>query len=548
MSKTRFARYEIVRKLASGGMADVSLARQSGDGGFQRDVVIKRLYSHLLENEKMRRLFLDEARLLASLSHPGIPQVYDFGEDETSWLIVMEHVDGYNVAELWKAGAEGGQVMPLNVAIGVVLQVCEALHHAHERHDAEGNPLRIVHRDVTPQNIMVTRDGVVKVLDFGVALTSARRETEAGAVRGTYGYMAPEQVRARQLDKRADVFAIGVVLYELTTGSRLYRGTDVQMMTAIVEEDAPAPTTRLPDYPPALERIVLAALARDRRRRIPSAGHLATQLEAYALAAGLSTGPRTIARHVQNAFPPEPSQHGERTGPTVSLPLEDRGDDDATRPGDKTFEIAKALSSFPSVNLDPVPEEEVIDDDSLEVDLRMLSEPLETDPGSSPPERGDDDEPDGRASPAAFLIPRPSAASLIPDPMDDADADAGDDGGEELGPYGFPIRPQSDHEVTAAALTLSLSDESDDDLDGDDADDVTGDESGSFVSHDEPTPIIDLSRIEGDEDDEDAPRDGPVVLLASPKKSPPKSDEESDYVDDLSRRLDSDESKPSGDA
>ncbi|MFK7992321.1 MAG: serine/threonine protein kinase [Sandaracinaceae bacterium] len=306
MSNPKLAGYELIRKIAAGGMAEIFLARQWGEAGFFRDVVIKRLFRHLAEHERQLRMFLDEARLLSQLAHPNIPQVYDVGTDVGFWYFAMEHVEGQTVADAWRMGAKAGQAMPLNVALGIMVQACEALHHAHERADRAGRALRIVHRDVTPHNIMLTRDGVVKLMDFGVASTSARKDTEAGAVRGTFAYMAPEQVRGKQLDKRADVFALGVVLYELTTGSRVFRGSDVQIMTQVVEEDVPPPSTKVPGYPADLEEIVVAALQRDRGNRIPSAAHLAAYLEEFAMRHGLMIGPRAVARYASAVTPAQP--------------------------------------------------------------------------------------------------------------------------------------------------------------------------------------------------------------------------------------------------
>lgn len=354
----RLGRYELVRKIAAGGMAEIFLGRQWGAGGFFRDVVIKRLFKHLAENERQLRMFQDEGRLLATLSHPNIPQVYDLGYADGYWYIAMEYVEGWNVADVWRQGAKMGLVMPLQVAIGVVMQICEALHHAHERTDRARRPLRIVHRDVTPQNIMLTRDGVAKLMDFGVAQTTARRDTEAGAVRGTLSYMAPEQVRGKPLDKRADVFALGVILYELTTGTRLFRGTDVEIMTQVVEHDVPAPSTRVPDYPPDLEEIVVAALRRDRARRTPSTAHIAWKLEEFAQRHGLLVGPRAVARYIAQVIPAEPVLEED-------LALVDAPAAPPDRREPLEFESAR----------DPL-----LDDESLLDDLRLLSLPSELPP------------------------------------------------------------------------------------------------------------------------------------------------------------------------
>lgn len=301
----RIGRYELLHKIAAGGMAEIFLARQWGQGGFFRDVVIKRLFPHYAEHEHALRMFQDEARLLSELSHPNIPQVYDLGYADGYWYLAMEYVRGVSLADLCRAAAKANKPMPLAVAIGITHQVCMALHHAHERRDREGRALRIVHRDVTPHNIMISLDAVVKVLDFGVAQTTARLDTDAGVVRGTYAYMGPEQVRGKPLDKRADVFALGVILYELTTGRRLFRGSDIQVMTQIVEHDVTPPSRSLPNYPVELEQIVLNALARDRGKRTPSTAHLALALDQFCTRHGLVTGPLVIAHYTRLLFPYE---------------------------------------------------------------------------------------------------------------------------------------------------------------------------------------------------------------------------------------------------
>lgn len=289
-------------------MAEVFLARLWGHGGFFRDVVIKRLFAHYAEHEHALRMFQDEARLLTELSHPNIPQVYDLGYSDGHWFLAMEHVGGTSLAELCAAATNTRLPMPLAVGIGITAQICAALHHAHERRDRQGRPLRIVHRDVTPYNIMISPDAVVKVLDFGVAQTSARLDTDVGAVRGTYAYMAPEQVRGLPLDRRADVFALGINLYELTTGQRLFRGSDVEAMTAIVERDVPPPSTIRPNYPPELEAIVMKALQRDPDARTPSAAHLAHSLDEFCMQHGLLTGPLVVAQYERQVFPYESAQ------------------------------------------------------------------------------------------------------------------------------------------------------------------------------------------------------------------------------------------------
>lgn len=305
MRHGKIGRYELLHKIAAGGMAEVFLARQWGQGGFFRDVVIKRLYPHYAEHEHALRMFQDEARLLAELSHPNIPQVYDLGHADGYWYLAMEHVGGVTLTDLCRTAAKLNRPMPLAVAIGIVTQICMALHHAHERRDREGRPLKVVHRDVTPHNIVISPDAVVKVLDFGVAQTAARADTDAGAVRGTYAYMGPEQVRGKPLDKRADVFALGVILYELTTGRRLFRGNDIEIMTAIVERDVMPPSRHVPNYPSELEQIVLHALQRDRSKRTVSAAHMTIALEQFCMRQGLASGALVVSHYVRSIFPYE---------------------------------------------------------------------------------------------------------------------------------------------------------------------------------------------------------------------------------------------------
>lgn len=286
-------------------MAEIYLGRQWGQAGFFRDVIIKRLFPYFAENGQILRMFQDEARLLAELYHPNIPQVYELGETGGYWYIAMEHVGGFRLVDVCQAAAKQAKPMPLAVSLGIVSQICAALHHAHERTDREGRPMRIVHCDVTPHNIMVTLDGVVKVFDFGVAQTAVRTDDEMGFVRGTYAYMAPEQVKAKSLDKRADVFGVGVILYELTTGRRLFQGNDVQIMTAIVENDVAPPSSIIQGYPRELDAVLLSALARDRARRTPSAGHLMMSLEQFAIRNSMVIAPAVVSSYMRALFPYE---------------------------------------------------------------------------------------------------------------------------------------------------------------------------------------------------------------------------------------------------
>ncbi|MDQ3037919.1 MAG: serine/threonine protein kinase [Myxococcota bacterium] len=513
MSAPRLGRYELVRKIAAGGMAEIFLARQWGAGGFFRDVVIKRLFRHLAEHPRQLRMFQDEGRLLAALSHPSVPQVYDLGFADAHWYIAMEYVEGWNVADVWRQGTKTGATMPLHVALGIVIQACEALHHAHERTDRAKRPLRIVHRDVTPQNIMLTRDGVVKLMDFGVAQTTARKDTEAGAVRGTFSYMAPEQVRAKPLDKRADVFALGVILYELTTGSRLFRGSDVQIMTQVVEHDVAAPSSFVADYPPDLEEIVLTALQRDRGRRTPSTAHLAWKLEEFAQRHALLIGPRAVARYVTQVIPNEPVQEEDLAlvRPDVSSP----------------YAISSELS-VADIHGDDVHDDDdddepahELDEDGLLEDLQLLSLPAEHGIGEPLPE--------------AIRIPRDPRHGRSPDASDAARArEVGEDDRATT-----PSEPPRDRHEPSGLVDVLVEEP------------VTSRPPpparlprGVVPLQRAPLALDGLDGLDGLEglDGLDGDEQRPVVLLGAPKKKsvrPPGGP--GDYVRELEKRLSRDD-------
>ena len=214
----RLGRYEVIRHLATGGMAEIYLARTLGIGDFERYAVVKVSAGERRGNRQFVDMFLDEARLAAGLHHGNIAQVYEVGEEVGEYFYAMEYVHGDTVRSLLEVCAQQQVRIPFEVALAIVVAAAAGLHYAHERTGADGRPLAIVHRDVSPSNLMVSYDGAVKVLDFGIARASERAtETESGVVKGKYAYMAPEQCRAQALDRRADVFSLGIILYELTT-------------------------------------------------------------------------------------------------------------------------------------------------------------------------------------------------------------------------------------------------------------------------------------------------------------------------------------------
>ncbi|MBC8070987.1 MAG: serine/threonine protein kinase, partial [Deltaproteobacteria bacterium] len=295
-------RYVLGRRLARGGMAELYLAKAVGIHGFEKPCVLKLVLPHLTEDQVFLDMFLGEARLAATLDHPNVIHVSDIGQVEGEYFFVMDYVHGRDVRALLRASNPGA--MPLQAALTIAQEVCEGLHYVHEKRDASGRFLGLVHRDVSPSNVMVTYDGVVKLVDFGIAkATEMRHATRTGVLKGKVHYMAPEQCEGHPLDRRSDVFALGIMLYEMTLGRPLFTGTnDYYVMSRIVRGVFARPREVDPAYPPELERIVLRALARDPDDRYVSAQALQVDIEDYARAAGLPLSSRALAETMHDMF------------------------------------------------------------------------------------------------------------------------------------------------------------------------------------------------------------------------------------------------------
>ncbi len=299
---TTIGDYELQRLIAQGGMADVYLARRAGT--LDRQVAVKVLAPERACDPEARALFLDEARLLALLAHPNLATVFDVDFSGGVHYLAMESVHGADLRELLAAAQRAEAAIPYDAAIAIVAAAAAGLDHAHRRCGPDGKPLRLVHRDVSLSNIMVGHDGSVKVVDFGIATASiSAHVTNPGVVRGKASYMSPEQCLGDPVDLRTDVFALGIVLYELTTGRRCFAGnTDFERMLAIVRGDYVRPTAFIADYPLGLEAIVETALALDPEQRFASAAAMMEALERVALAEGWLAGPSTIARLMHELF------------------------------------------------------------------------------------------------------------------------------------------------------------------------------------------------------------------------------------------------------
>jgi serine/threonine protein kinase len=285
-------------------MARIYIGRSTGIGSFERHVVLKMILPEKANDYTAVQMFLDEARLAASLNHQNVAQVFEVGEDGGIHFLAMEYVHGQDLrALLAKAGSEGTRV-PLELALTVVAGAAAGLNHAHERRSSDGTPMGIVHRDVSPSNIMIGYDGAVKLLDFGIAKATLRSvETQSGIIKGKFAYMAPEQCRGRDVDRRSDVFSLGIILYEVTTQHRCFRAdSDFDTMHRIVTGDIVRPTRLVQGYPQALEAIVMNALALDVNERYQSAGHLLEAIESFAVASRMSLSTMSLGRFMRDMF------------------------------------------------------------------------------------------------------------------------------------------------------------------------------------------------------------------------------------------------------
>jgi len=300
-------KYELLRRLAVGGMGEVFLARQRGLAGFDRIVVVKRLLPEMAEKAELVSLFIDEAKIAANLSHPNIVGVFDFGFADDAYFLSMEYVAGQNLARIAGRLDDTETQLPISSAVFIVAEVLRGLEFAHRAADADGRPLGIVHRDVSPHNVMVSYGGDVKLMDFGIAKAANKsHRTEAGVIRGKLSYMSPEQARGDELDARSDVFSVGILLWELTLGCRLFDGDGlVDTIAMVTKKPIPKPTDIDPDYPVELEWIVMSALSRDLSERATSAAELESALRTFLVHSGAHIDRERIGADVAELFPKE---------------------------------------------------------------------------------------------------------------------------------------------------------------------------------------------------------------------------------------------------
>jgi serine/threonine protein kinase len=299
-----YGKYLLVRKLAEGGMAEIFLAKQVGVEGFERNVVIKRMLPHLSQVQDFVTMFLDEARLAASLAHPNIVQLSDLGHADGCYYICMEYLAGEDFAAVLRTARRRNEHVPLHIVLRIIADAGAGLHAAHEATDTAGKPTNLVHRDISPSNIFVTYSGQVKVLDFGIAKAESRvSTTTAGIVKGKYQYMSPEQARGDVVDRRSDVFSLGVSMYEALTGIKPFaRDNDLAILRAVLEGSYQPIRALRPDLPLELESIVVRSMAQDPEHRYPTALAMVQDIERFLGNTTSSGGAQQLSSYMVGTF------------------------------------------------------------------------------------------------------------------------------------------------------------------------------------------------------------------------------------------------------
>jgi eukaryotic-like serine/threonine-protein kinase len=315
-------RYTITERVDQGGMAEVFRGVAESLQGFKKAVAIKRILPKLSRNKKFVSMFLDEARLSLHLQHANIVHVFDIGIAESAYFIVMEYVDGANLKSIVEYFRTHGRRLPVSHTLYVMLEVCKGLAYAHNAEDPEsGKPLGIVHRDISPPNILLSKMGEVKLVDFGLAkATSQIAQTDPGVVKGKFSYLSPEAASGLNVDQRADLFAVGILLWEMLTGRRLFYGeTDYQTVELVRQARIPAIQPLNPDVDPDLEAVVRRALARDPRDRFQQAADLQDAIAQVLFSRGMKVTSRDIANLVRTAVAEKDTARGQKVGPQKSI-------------------------------------------------------------------------------------------------------------------------------------------------------------------------------------------------------------------------------------
>jgi serine/threonine protein kinase len=302
-----FGKYYLLERINVGGMAEVFKAKTFGVEGFERLLAVKRILPNIAEDEEFITMFIDEAKIAVQLQHANIAQIFDLGKVEESYFIAMEYVNGRDVRSIFDRMRSRGESLPIALACHVMMQVCEGLDYAHNKRDGQGRELHLIHRDISPQNVLIGYDGEVKLIDFGIAKAAGKASTtQAGILKGKFGYMSPEQVRGLPIDKRSDIFAVGIVLYELLTGERLFVGeTDFSTLEKVRNVEIVPPSSYNKKIPQELERLMMKALARDPEDRYSNAIDLHDDLQSFLYSIGEFYSRKDLAGWMKKTFAAE---------------------------------------------------------------------------------------------------------------------------------------------------------------------------------------------------------------------------------------------------
>src|SRR5260221_12152621 len=361
---TPLGKYKLVKLIASGGMAEVYLAKKAGAAGFEKLVCRKRILPHLARDKQFVEMFLNEARLAARLDHPNIVSIFDLGEANGNYFIAMEFIDGPSLRAIHKRAEERGEFLPIPELLKIISMAAGGLQYAHDLTAPDGKPLGLVHRDISPDNVLVHRNGSAKVVDFGIAKAAkSSSQTRTGTLKGKVAYMPPEQLRGEQLDRRTDVFALGVVLYEMLAGKRPWEGTSEVALIGKIMTEEPQPLGELrTDAAPELVAIVDRALAKDRSQRYQSCHELQADLENLLVQMGQTITPARVSDFVK-AYSPDASaqaqgieyssaeiQQVEDEMNTGAAPALVRGRGKAEERDSRTVAMASAAQQAPASN------------------------------------------------------------------------------------------------------------------------------------------------------------------------------------------------------
>ncbi len=299
----KFGKYFLLDPIATGGMAELHRAKITGEEGFEKVIAMKKILPHLVNEEKLVKAFIDEARLAAFLQHENIVRIFDFGKMENDYFIAMEYLNGKNLQFLIKKSQQKGSPLGKENILHIISCMCNGLHYAHTQKNFKGEPLNIIHRDISPPNIFISYEGEVKIIDFGVAKAASQNSsTRMGVIKGKVAYMSPEQAEGGKIDSRSDIFAIGSIFYELLAGTPLYQGDTMQVLAKARNADFKPPEKIIPDLEQGLLKILQRSLAKNPDHRYQSCGEMLADIEKLILEAFLRPATWSLARYMKNLF------------------------------------------------------------------------------------------------------------------------------------------------------------------------------------------------------------------------------------------------------